>query len=356
LLPFCIEDVTSTWLTDVLVTSGALPSEDRISTMAHEPVGVGIGLLSQLHRVSYRSVVGDRGSVVVKLPATNEHRSTADTLGLYRRELDFYRDVASAVPLRTPRAYLAEQADASTDFVLVLEDLGGLTPGDQIRGLRRDRAEVAVDTVAGLHRWAWEGRERLHELSDRFRPLRNETVRAMYPGYFTAGWANYRCRAERLPAPALTAAADRWVEALPWFLDELAEPATLCHGDLRADNLFFDANGSVVTIDFQLAHQGCGISDVAYLGSQSIEGASADDHEALVRRYCHALEQLGISYPLADAQRQYRVGVLFHLVEAVVATLSWPSLDPHGRQLVLRLVERAGRAIEVTDALSLLPR
>lgn len=323
--------------------------------MAYEPVGVGIGLLSELHRVSYRSGGGDEGSVVVKLPATNEHRSTADTLGLYRRELDFYRDVADAVPLRTPRAHLAEQADSSTDFVLVLEDLGGLTPGDQLGGLRWDRAEAAVDTVAGLHGWAWKSQSRLDGLSDRFRPLRNETVRAMYPQYFVAGWANYLDRAEDAPSHALAAAAEGWVEALPWLLDELAEPATLCHGDLRADNLFFDATGAVVTIDFQLAHQGCGVSDIAYLGSQSIEAATLEDHQALVRRYCRALEDLGVDYPLPGAERQYRIGVLFHLVEAVVATLSWPSLDPQGRRLVLRLVERAGRAIEATDALDALP-
>ena len=72
-------------------------------------------------------------------------------------------------------------------------------------------------------------------------------------------------------------------------------------------------------------------------------------------RYCLALQATGIDYSWPEAWRQYRVAVLFHLVAAVAASLSWPSLGARGRQLVLGMVDRSGRAIEETDAVSLLP-
>ena len=356
LLPSSIGEVTASWLDEVLVASGELEQADRIMWLDRECVGAGIGLLGELHRVCYRSRSGREGSVVVKLPAQNELRATADALGLYRREVDFYRDVAPVVPVRLPQVHLALPAPGTTDFVLVLEDLGRLRPADQLGGLVDGQAEAAVDAVARLHAWAWEDRPRLVELADRFAPLRNEATLALYPCFFEQGWASYLSHARRQPGPALRTTAERWVDHLPVFLDELSSPETLCHGDYRADNLYFDDDGSTAMIDFQLVHQGCGISDVAYLVSQSVEGADLGAHERLVHHYCSALEAAGVRYPVDAAWGQYRVAVMFHLVEAVVTTLSWPSLGARGRELVLRLVERAEQAIEVTGAVDLLPR
>jgi hypothetical protein len=354
-LPLAIEEVDARWLGDVLHASGSLPTGAAVSSLAVECVGAGIGLLGSLHRVRYRAgSTGEEASVVVKLPADNELRATADALGLYRREVDFYQQLAGAVPLTTPRAHLALPAAETTDFVLVLEDLGGLVAGDQLAGLAPEQADAAVDAIAGLHAWAWGDDDLLARLSPSFPPLRNETTLALYPGYFGAGWASYLSRSSREPGPELRAVAGRWGSDLPSFLDDLAAPATLCHGDYRADNLFFGRDGAVSVIDFQLVHQGSGMSDVAYLVSQSIDGAEAADHERLVRRYCSALEALGITYPWDEAWHRYRVAVIFHVIEALVTTLSWPSLGERGRRLVLRLVERAEEAIRATGAVGVL--
>ena len=356
-LPLSVDDVDAAWLGEVLRASGALAADDVVADLAFEEVGVGIGLLGSLHRIRYRSRQGGPASVVVKLPADNELRATADALGLYRREVDFYQQLAEEVPLTTPRAHVALAAAESTDFVLVLEDLCGLEPADQLAGLTPEQADLAVDAIAGLHAWAWEDEPLLARLAPSFPPLRNDATLALYPGYFDAGWASYLSRLEREPGEELQVVARRWASDLPSFLDDLAAPATLCHGDYRADNLFFGSGtggGSVAVVDFQLVHQGCGMSDVAYLVAQSIVGASAADHERLVRRYCDALAAHGVTYPWDDAWRRYRIAVVFHMIEAVVTTLSWPSLGGRGRSLVLRLVERAEEAIRTTEAASLL--
>ena len=45
---------------------------------------------------------------------------------------------------------------------------------------------------------------------------------------------------------------------LPGLLAEVSEPPTLLNGDLRADNLFFDADDNPVVVDFQLVMRGGG--------------------------------------------------------------------------------------------------
>ena len=73
----------------------------------------------------------------------------------------------------------------------------------------------------------------------------------------------------------------------------------MIHGDFRADNLFFEADGSVAAVDFQLIGTGRGAYDLAYFVTQSITSEDAASHErALFDRWIAALEAAGV--PDAD--------------------------------------------------------
>ena len=61
-------------------------------------------------------------------------------------------------------------------------------------------------------------------------------------------------------------------------VDELGTPQLL-HGDFRADNLFFDADGTVVVIDWQAISQGGGAADVGYFVSQNMSTEDRRAHE-----------------------------------------------------------------------------
>ncbi len=63
----------------------------------------------------------------------------------------------------------------------------------------------------------------------------------------------------------------------------------LLHGDIRADNLFFDGDRLKV-VDFQFAARGAGAADIAYLVSQGLPTEVRRGHdEALVREYLERL-------------------------------------------------------------------
>ena len=45
---------------------------------------------------------------------------------------------------------------AANAYLLVLEDLGSLTAGDQVRGVTQAQAQAAVETIGRLHACWWE--------------------------------------------------------------------------------------------------------------------------------------------------------------------------------------------------------
>ncbi len=68
----------------------------------------------------------------------------------------------------------------------------------------------------------------------------------------------------------------------------------LLHGDIRADNLFFDGDHLKV-VDFQFASRGAGAADIAYLVSQGLPTEVRRGHdEALVREYLERLAEHGV--------------------------------------------------------------
>ena len=87
----------------------------------------------------------------------------------------------------------------------------------------------------------------------------------------------------------------------------------LLHGDIRADNMFFDGDRLKV-VDFQFAARGAGAADIAYLVSQGLPTEVRRGHdEALVREYLDRLSAHGVSdYSFDEAWRHYRfaAGVL----------------------------------------------
>ena len=76
----------------------------------------------------------------------------------------------------------------------------------------------------------------------------------------------------------------------PRLLASLATPpSTLAHGDYRADNMFFDDDGSVVLFDFQVIGESTPAGDLAYFVTGSLAPATASEIEqALYERWLRA--------------------------------------------------------------------
>lgn len=342
MVPNGIDDVTAPWLSDILRAD--------VEGIRAERIAADTGFSSLLYRIH---LTGDRvpQSVVVKLPAESEARGAMEMMGGYTREVAFYRDVAGRAPTGTPQVLAARISQESADFVLVLEDLGNWDNVDHLAGLTMRQAGLVIAELAGLHAWSLE--ESNNHLKEAFPRIDTPMMRDVLPAVFAQGWQVYRERSDAEISPRVTRHAERFAPRAVTALAALTEQDMLIHGDIRADNVFFDGDECKI-VDFQMAARGVGAIDLGYLVSQGLPTAvrSGRDEE-LVRTYLERLTHLGVrGNGFDDAWRHYRFAVAYMIVLPVVALVGWDGLPERSRQLCLTLTDRAVATIDEIDAVA----
>ncbi|HEY6576020.1 MAG TPA: phosphotransferase [Mycobacterium sp.] len=341
-VPSTIDDVTPQWLSAVL--DGA-----TVTDVSAERIAEDTGFSALLYRLH---VVGDGvpSSLIVKLPAESEARGAMELLDGYQRELSFYRHVAGAAPMQTPRVYAARMVEGSADFVLVLEDLCDWDNADHLAGLSLDRARLCIEQLAGLHAWSSDGRNAA--VLEAFPSIDTPIVRGLLIPAFGPGWQIYLDESSERVSSAVARLAGRFAEAAAQALPVLTERDMLLHGDIRADNMFFDGDRLKV-VDFQFTARGVGAADIAYLVSQGLPTEVRRGHdEALVREYLEYLRAYGVTdYSFDEAWRHYRFAVAYLMVLPVITLNGWDAMPERSRALCLKLTERAVATIDDIDAL-----
>jgi aminoglycoside phosphotransferase len=355
--PASIDEVTPDWMTAVLRTSGALGEGGRVSAVEPASFAEGVGFLSYLFRVglTYEGEAdGAPGSVIVKFPVDTAMRGVADGLAFYQRELRYYTDLAHEAPFRVPQAHAVVMDTASTDFVLVMEELSGLRGLDQAAGVSAEDAVTAVRGAARLHATYWD--RDLTDLATTFLPLDNPIHQAVLPQIFASGWDRCKAEAGDLLSAALVTYGDRYLEVLPWLLAQQSTNATLLHGDWRADNLLIADDGSLAVIDFQIMGIGAAAYDVGYFLSQSMEPEVRQAAgPRVIDAYFAELETADIDVDRADEERILALTTAFCLIYPVSTFGSWDMLPDNAREMARAMLRRAATAIEDGDALALLP-
>jgi Ecdysteroid kinase-like family len=341
-VPSTIEDVTAQWLTAAL--DGGTVTDVRAERIAEDS-----GFSSLLYRLN---LVGEGvpSSVIVKLPAQSEARGAMELLGGYQRELSFYRYVARSAPIQTPHVHAARMVDGSADFVLVLEDLCDWDNADHLAGLSLDRARLCIEQLAGLHAWSTDPRNAT--VLEAFPSIDTPIARDLLVPAFRPGWQIYLDHSSKPVSSAVAGFAERFTEAAGQALDALSARSMLLHGDIRADNMFFDGDRLKV-VDFQFAARGAGAADIAYLVSQGLPTEVRRGHdEALVCEYLAYLAADGVTdYSFDEAWRHYRFAVAYLMVLPVITLNGWDAMPERSRALCLTLTERAVATIDDIDAL-----
>lgn len=345
-IPTTVAEITPAWL------AGATGLDVQAAEI--EQIGVGVGVSSALYRARLTGA-GCPATVVLKLPALDEAAVfTSTMLRMYTREAGFFDQLAAQAPIRVPQCFHASCDHETSQFVLVMEDLGDLRTVDQVAGMSVADAERAVDGLAAWHATWWGAAAPLAERGLTV-SLGDEIYKAVLPLVFPEGWA--KLDAELDIPPTIEAVGPRWVEAMPRLLDSLAtEPTTMIHGDFRADNLFFGADGSVAAVDFQLIGTGRGAYDLAYFITQSLGPDDASQHERpLFDRWVAALVAAGVPEgDLVEAWQDYRTAALFCLAYPVVAWRGMDAGDPRQCGLALAMMQRFDRAAAELDLADLL--
>jgi aminoglycoside phosphotransferase (APT) family kinase protein len=346
--PKTIEDISARWINDVLRDAG-LSRRSTVLTVDVQAIGEGIGFLSGRARVAIRYDQLEEGapaSVVVKLPSTIKAGADfAESNHAYEREIRFYREVAPSTPIRVPRMFATIMEPAENVYILVMEDLKGLTVGDQVAGMSREQVLAAARTIASLHASWWSGDQRQAlpwvpsvEQQLAMLSLTPETIRAAWPLFLE----NF---GHSLP-PGGRALGERIIRHLEGILAAFVKGMrTLVHFDYRADNLFMDdrtPEAPIVVVDWQLTMWGPGAYDIARLTGGSIRAAERrGHHEETVTCWHQGLIAGGVTgYSREQAWHDYRLSAIVAMLNPILVHYLFMTGGERGRALGSAMTER----------------
>jgi hypothetical protein len=340
------EDLTAQWLAQAL---GSGP----IASLGVQPVGT--GQMSESCRVQVEYEPGpDAGpaTVVLKTASADESSRAAGVgLGIYEREVRFYRELAPRIGGPLPDCHLALIDDEGW-FTLILEDVAPAAQGDQIAGCSVEQARLAMHELARLHApvfadpqlgaTPWLNQEPV---------LTQATVSQLLPAFLER-------HGERV-APEHQEVCRRFVASLDGWSADRRPPLGLVHGDYRLDNMLFgaeDASRRFVVVDWQTVGWGAVMTDAAYFlgGSLGVEDRRAHERE-LVREYYEALHAHGVrgfgwEECWSGYRRQAFLGILMTVAPAMLVQRT-----ERGDEMFLTTLARYAQQIVDLDALELLP-
>lgn len=334
--------ITPDWLTERLREAGY----DRavVRHVRQQPIGTGQTGKCVRFELALADPESGPGSLVGKFPSDNElSRESAVAMGIYEREVDFYRDLAPTLDISVPECFYAAIDDQGRHFVLLMEDLTPARPGDQLAGCSPEVARAAVLQLVGLQAPTWCNaslRQRFAESPDGFFSDMHGLYNRVLPPFL-----------ERFGA-ALAEDEAAFVECVgdspqaPLF-QPVGTPFCLEHRDYRLDNLLIDETVSpprVAVVDWQGLRVGRPLNDVALCLAGGLRPAVRREvEEDVLREYHEALEAAGVTgFSWDQCWLEYRQAAFAGLGLTVVASVAVEQ-TPRGDAMFKAMAQRYAR-------------
>jgi hypothetical protein len=337
-IPRTAEELTPAWLGQAL--------GHAIAGCEQQMLGAGQGFMGEILRLRLEhDGPALPATLIAKLPHPS-NRTMGELLGVYEREIMFFRSFADDAPVRLPAHYFSDfdrdkgsesqekilrtldrmplflsswigrigmkiAAGKQRRYVLLIEDLGELASADQLAGLDVAGCCRVLRALAPLHRRYWrspllQGHFWLIPLDADAR-LRHARYRQSQAAFAATMGAELNGTLNWLALHGETLTRRFVAEA----------PETLIHGDMRLDNVMFDRDGCAF-IDWQMVRRAPGAHDVAYFLSGALsESASWDDEREALAAYHEALAI--DDYPLDTLIRDYQRALLLNLANLASA-------------------------------------
>lgn len=311
------DEVDPAWLEAQLAGAGLL-DDARIADLSWQSIGTGQVGDTVRFTLSYNGAAPRApATVAAKFPSSDAtSRQTAAAFSLYRKEVLFYREMARHIAMRVPQVHAALLDDNGCDFILLFEDLGPCSAGNQLSGCTLSDAEEAIRQAAALHAPSLD-----HPALDAAwlqpDPQAHATLRTLYP----QAQAIFRERYADTLAPELMAVCEALNDNLDLWFDRQHTWRSLLHGDFRLDNMLFGIRGGaepIALVDWQTCTTGCGLTDVGYFLGCGIGSALRRPNEAaLLDLYCAEMTRRGVPLTCEEIFDDYRIGALHGVATAV---------------------------------------
>jgi len=271
----------------------------------------------------------------------------------------FYQELAATTQLPHPGCLFAGRSAHSSNFVLLLEDIGDRRAGDQAAGSDLAEAEIVIDAMACFHAGTFG---RTHEA--RFAwitPHANEAQITGMEGGFAFGWPRFESELVDLIPPRVREWGHRVGPSTRALLEALCSgPLVVGHADFRLENMFFAAKPEhppFAIVDWQSITKTSPGQDLGYYLTQSVKLEVRRAHEReLLRRYLAGMRAAGVrDYSWDQLWHDYRLGALYLLDYAVTIAATLDLANERGAAIARALSQRSCAALDELDCQELLP-
>jgi Phosphotransferase enzyme family len=309
--------VSPGWLSERLRAAGLL-ERGAVAALRWESIGTGqVGDSVRFH-CEYDSPGAGPATLAGKFPAADQtSRGTAAAMGLYAKEVGFYRGLRQHLAIRVPDVVCAEIAADGVDFILLFEDLGPARGGNQLASCTAADARIAMIQAAALHAPSWGHAEILG--TDWLQP-KPELI-AQISALFGNAHAIFHERYAGALEPEFMALCDELAEVNALRLGRVELPRCLIHGDFRLDNMLFDIKGGaepIAVLDWQTVALGNPMTDIGYFLGTGIGDQLRRAHEdELLDLYCAEMTARGVALSRAGVWDDYVIGALHGVFTAV---------------------------------------
>lgn len=352
-IPRTCAEITPEWLNEVLsddVRDGA-----TITRAEATIIGEGVGFVGEVARIALtydRLAPGAPASLISKVPTANDgFRNLGMMLNLYQRENEFYTHAADVTPVRVPGAYYLAGDPATQSFVILLEDLASMRPGNQLASCTLEEAHHAMETAAALHARWWNS-----PALDAFAPWlpgAGDPYFLLLQAVFQNAIPAFNSVYAHLISPEISRLVDVYGEKYQELVASLATTAvTMVHGDYRLDNMMFGeqpGDPPIAVIDWQLCFRSIPQWDIAYFLAGNLDPEVRRAHqEELLRTYHQSLQDHGvIGYSFEECWNDYRKAalVLIGYMVTGAADVQLETLNERGRELMDRMFSRYAECV-----------
>lgn len=342
-IPTHPDEIDAAWLTERLRAVGVI-DDQTVTGFTWVPIGTGqVGDSARL-TLKYDRPGKGPATLAGKFPAADAtSRQTAGALGLYAKEVGFYRELCRQAAVRVPVAHVAEVDEGGADFILIFEDLGPARGGNQLASCSAADARAGVSQAAALHAPTWENPQ-VVDLPWLVTPQAVvDHIRAAYDG----AQAIFRDRYKDQLEPEFMRLCDELNDMRELWYGREPGARCLIHGDFRLDNMLFDIHGGaeeIAVLDWQTAGVGNGLTDIGYFLGTGIGDELRRAHEdELLDLYCAEMTRRGVAMTRDSIWDQYVIGAL-HGVSTAVFSAAFVERTARGDENFLSMA-RGGCAL-----------
>jgi len=224
-------------------------------------------------------------------PPTTMLSRMAEQLDLHCREFYFYEAIAPFAPIEAPNCLQIVRDNKTLAPVGILLEQLSAPEFRQGVDLSEEPMEVTmriVERIAAFHAWSW-GKDAVSH----FPALRKHDDPLFMPAwgsFITERWPLFESRWKRILTVDQLSLLSEIAAAFPAVQRQMAqEPLCICHGDVKAPNLFFRSTDmEPVFLDWQYVAYGKGVADIVFLIIESFEPALARQWGPALLEYYYA--------------------------------------------------------------------